>query len=327
MSGNFFRNFSAFTRFLAFEIVLAVGCRTASAGSYAAAENDPTNAYDAPIAGYVGTAGDGLVNSDTYSNPGNYINPVFKAWATSVVEYSPAAGVNATWQNSSHALGAVTGDNSGVVSLGDLSKTQISSGVSPGYITLGFSSSIRNGSGADFAVFENSFISAGGAGVAGQVFAELGYVEVSSDGVHFARFPSISLTSALVGAYGTVDPTNVYNLAGKSVNNYGESWGTPFDLDSLLTDATALALIAEGYLDLDSINYIRIVDIPGSGDYLDSEGNPIYDAWLTYGSGGFDLDAIGAINIVPEPGSVAMILVGLGFGFFFARRRLCVSGK
>ncbi|AKB27731.1 Chitin binding protein [Methanosarcina siciliae T4/M] len=52
-----------------------------------------------------------------------------------------------------------------------------------------------------------------------------------------------------------------------------------------------------GSVDLNSINYVRIVDIPGSGDFKDSQGNPIYDAWVTWGSGGLDLEAVGVINI------------------------------
>jgi PKD repeat protein len=50
-------------------------------------------------------------------------------------------------------------------------------------------------------------------------------------------------------------------------------------------------------VDLNSINYVRIVDIPGSGDFKDSQGNPIYDGWVTFGSGGLDLEAVGVINV------------------------------
>jgi hypothetical protein len=126
-------------------------------------------------------------------------------------------------------------------------------------------------------LFENTFISSSGGGV----FADLGYVEVSSDGVNFVRFPCVSLTPSAVGAYGTIDPTNVFNLIGKHVNAYGDSWGTPFDLSDV---------------NMDTISYIRIVDIPGSGAYLDSGGRPIYDPWVTIGSGGVDVEAMGAIS-------------------------------
>lgn len=293
------------------------------AGPYSTGLNNTNaGAIDAGIAGFIGAAGEGV--TATTSN-GNYVNPAFKGWATGVVDYSPAPGVAANWQNASNALGEVTGNNMGIVTLGDLRTTASLPSVDPtvkddaygfiGYddpsqITLSFSNAICNGSGADFAVFENGFIS----NSSGLLFAELGYVEVSSNGIDFARFPSVSLTKSLVGGYGCIDPTDVYNLVGKHVNAYGNSWGTPFDLDDLFDNS----LVVNGTVDLNNIGYMRIVDIPGSGDYKDSEGNPIYDAWVTYGSGGLDLEAVGVINTVPEPSSLIALMSGaiglIGFG-------------
>jgi hypothetical protein len=296
---------------------ITVSGQSVSAGIYSTAKaNETTDAPDAGIAGFVGDAGEGV--TATTSN-GNYVNPVFKGWATEVTDYSPAPGVASNWKTTTNALGAVTGNNMGIVTLGDLYSTSKLTTVdptittdnygfigydSPGSITLKFAHSITNGSGADFAVFENAFIS----NSSGLDFAELGYVDVSTDGVNFARFASVSLTSGTVGGYGCVDPTDVYNLAGKHVNAYGDSWGTPFDLGTLASDAS----VASGLVDLSQINYVRIVDIPGSGDYLDSLGNPIYDAWVTYGSGGLDLEAVGVINQVPEPGTLVGTLAAFG---------------
>lgn len=263
------------------------------AGPYSAALDDPSNPYDAPVPGFVGPYGEGkarlLQSGDSYMHPDNYVNPLFFGWAAGVADYSPASGVAGMWTDPSNALGPVTGDNFDIVSLGDLASPP--SGV-PGSITLTFDNPIQNKHGADFVVFENGFISAGGAGVAGQIFGELAYVEVSSDGVNFARMPSRSLTPALVGAYGTVDASNVFGLAGKHVNAYGDSWGTPFDL-SWLADHP---LVAGGQVNLDAITHIRIVDIPGDGFFKDTEGSPIYDAWVTIGSGGHDLEAVGVIS-------------------------------
>lgn len=252
----------------------------AFAGPYSLGLDDPDNEYDAPIPGFVGPSGTGSTGS------GNYLNPLFFAWAWQVINYSPAPGVAPSWSDPTLALGPVTGDNFDIVSLGDLNATQLNQGVPPGSITLQLAAPIANLSGADFAIFENAF------GTATSVFAELAFVEVSTDGVTFARFPSISLTSSPPGPYGTLNPADLYNLAGKHLNAYGQSWGTPFDLDDLLDHPAVLA----GWINLMEIHYIRLVDIPGSGAFTDSQGRPIYDAWLTFGSGGFDLEAIGAIS-------------------------------
>ena len=266
----------------------------ALAGPYSAAFNDPTNIFDAPVAGFVGPDGDGVTGGS------NYVNPEFLGWASDYVDYLPASYISSPyWMDPVKALGAVTGNHiESVVTLGDLDQTEINGGAAPGEITLIFDTPIRNGVGADLAVFENGLLESGPSAL----FAEFAYVEVSSDGVNFAPFASDSLTANPVSAYGTVDVTNVFNLAGKHINNgafegvAGDSWGTPFDLDDLVADP----LVTGGLLDLGAITHVKIVDIPGTGDFLDGDGAPIYDAWLTQGSGGFDLEAVGALNEWPD---------------------------
>lgn len=272
--------------------VLILSLSLRAQGPYSGGLNDPDNPYDAPVPGFVGPHGEGkarLLQWDgSFSNPDNILNPVFSGWATGVIEYAPAPSVAPEWDDPSNSIGPVTGDHFNIVSLGDLNATQLDSDPphTPGSITLEFTNPIRNFSGADFVVFENAI------GSQASVFAELAYVEVSTDGAVFARFPTRSLTEASVWAYGHIDPRNVYGLAGKHINASGESWGTPFDLSKLETHAHVI----NGTVDLNNINYIRIVDIPGRGDFLDSHEDPIYDAWLTSGSGGFDLEAVGAIS-------------------------------
>ena len=266
-------------------LIALLGGGLALAGPYASATNDIYSLYDAGVPGFVGRHGRG--RSPAASGvTNNYVNPAFVGWAEEVVDYFPAPGVAASWTNTTKALGRVTGINTDIISLGDLSTNQIATGAVPGSVTLKMSTPAADGDGPDLAVFENSFMSGSA------VFAELGYVEVSSDGTNFARFQSISLTTNRVGAYGTVKPDNVYNLAGKHVNAYGASWGTPFDLAELSSHSNVL----NGAVNLSAIRFVRIVDIPGSGDFLDSAGNPIYDAWLTTGSGGVDLEAVGVLN-------------------------------
>lgn len=260
------------------------------------------------VNGYVGEDGRHAEPADTNA----VINPIFRGWATSVVSYVPAPGVFAFWADPNKALGAATGNNLDIVSLGDLDQGQIGQGAEPGKITLSFSETIRDSNGYDFVVFENGLVSiynTGGGSVAGQMFAELGYVEVSSNGVDFVRFPSVSLTSGLVGMYGTIEISDVYNLTGKHPNGNGVCTGTPFDL----IDIAEEGIVVSGIVDINNINYVRIVDIPGSGDFGDeavkhidpdswpvwdfyANNHPIYDAWLTFESGGVDLEAVGVLE-------------------------------
>jgi hypothetical protein len=249
------------------------------------------------------------------------LNPIFRGWATEVVEYSPADQVlSGVWDDPTKALGPATGQSFDVVSLGELDQKEIAQGLAPGHITLAFGdphdpnnrAAIRNGQGYDFAVFENAFLSQFTTlqgSLKGQMAAELAYVEVSTNGRDFVRFPSVSLTPGAVGRYGTIEISNVYNLAGKHPNANGVCTGTPFDLEEL----AGHPLVVSGVVDLNDIRYVRIVDVPGSGDFHDdatacvapgtwpnwthySENHPIYDMWPTLGSGGFDLEAIGVLH-------------------------------
>ncbi|MBN2270360.1 MAG: hypothetical protein JXN61_07095 [Sedimentisphaerales bacterium] len=254
-------------------------------------------------------------HANPLADPGAVINPIFRAWATDVHEYAPSDDEwigSGVWNDPNKALGPATGDNFDIVSLGDLDAAEIADGVEPGRITLLFNDPIRNGSGYDFAVFENAFVSlynTAGGSVAGKMLAELGYVDVSSNGVDFVRFPSISLTPGTVGMYGTIEINDIHNLAGKHPNANGLCTGTPFDL----SDITADPLVADGTVDINDIRYVRIVDIPGSGDFLDEAAafidpttwptwdsyagsHPAYDAWVTFGSGGIDVEAVGVLN-------------------------------
>jgi hypothetical protein len=152
-----------------------------------------------------------------------------------------------------------------------------------GSAIMQFSNPISNGTGPDFAVFENSFSNG---------FLELAFVEVSSDGLSYVRFPASSFTqtSIQVGSFGELEATKLNNLAGKYIGNYG----TPFDLEDLKNHSS---------LDVNAVTHVKIIDVVGSIDTLygskDTAGNFINDPWPTaFGSSGFDLDAIGVINSV-----------------------------
>jgi hypothetical protein len=157
-----------------------------------------------------------------------------------------------------------------------------------GIAVLKFENPIRNGEGADFAVFENTFFSPANQDVF--AFCEFAFVEVSSDGESFFRFPAISAqqTESQINGFATVDINMYNNLAGM----HSAGYGTLFDLQEL--DGT------EG-LNTDSITHIRIIDVVGSinQDYgsVDSNGVLINDPYPTaWESGGFDLDAVAVIN-------------------------------
>ncbi|MBW3598460.1 MAG: DUF4465 domain-containing protein, partial [Planctomycetes bacterium] len=200
-------------------------------------------------------------------------DPAFVAWSTGWKDYAPGANVDATWKTPEKALGQAVASGFDIVALGD-----------SGEITLTFDRPIRNGPGADFAVFENSF---------SDTFLELAFVEASSDGVTFFRIANDSLTEDPVGAFGAVDPTNITGYGGK----YRQGFGVPFDLEELAG--------ASPLLNVNRVTHVKIVDIKGDGSTLDSGGDPIYDVHPTTGSGGFDLDAVGVVHAAEYAESLA----------------------
>lgn len=201
----------------------------------------------------------------------------FVAWASGIVlERGPMQiGVDSlgfAWVGNEEEGIGKAGSN-GVICLGD-----------GGMATATFDTPISNGPGYDFAVFENSFD--------GQ-FLELAFVEVSSDGEHFVRFPSFSDSDTLpgTGSFGYTQPEKIHNLAGK----YPVFYGTPFDLQELWGTPE---------LDINRISHVRVVDVIGTmvPDWAsrDVRGRKIADPWPTpFPSGGFDLDAIGVIHTAP----------------------------
>jgi hypothetical protein len=208
-------------------LVLAISSSVASAGPYAPPAGKPNS-------------------TAIYMD-----DPNFVAWATGItiqrgyVNISEPSLGYVSYGNYSNALGKAEGDIYSVVSLGD-----------GGIATLTFEYPITNGPGYDFAVFENSF---------SDDFLELAFVEVSSDGNHFFRFNSVSLTptNTQIDNAGSVDTTNINNLAGK----YRAGYGTPFDLEEL-KDVNSL-------LDVNSITHVRIIDVVGYVQPADFSGDGI----------------------------------------------------
>ena len=203
----------------------------------------------------------------------------FVGWATGcTVEAgpmniaNPSLGVAGAGYPAENAIGVPDGTY-GVACLGD-----------GGCATLTFASPICDREGPDFAVFENGFKSGN------YWFLEIAFVEVSSDGEHFFRFPAITYVpyETQLGGFATMDPAMIHNFAGK----YGAFYGTPFDLDEIDDDPL---------LDKENILYVRVIDVVGCIDpayaTYDSQGHPVNDPWPTpFASSGYDLDAVGVIH-------------------------------
>ena len=231
----------------------------------------PPDPEHGPFCGGVGTDGCNAIAADDNQ---------FVAWATSVVltrgpqDISNPNSPLASFGDETNAIGPATPNNSmDAVSLGD-----------GGSALVTFERPIQNGEGPDFAVFEND-INGG--------FLELAFVEVSSDGVHFVRFPATSLTQTetQTGSFALTDPTFINNLAGKFQIGYG----TPFDLEELADSAN---------INIDSIVYVRIIDVVGNIDpqyaTYDAFGHIVNDPWPTdFNSCGFDLTGVGVIHQKP----------------------------
>jgi hypothetical protein len=207
-------------------------------------------------------------------------DPRIKGWATQVVDYWRPSGIN--FGTPDLVLGQ-PGGTFDVLSLGD-----------SGWIIVTFDQPIGNGDGPDFAVWENGFISRTPGFDPGLLWAEFMFVEVSTDGVNFIRFPSVNLIPHPIGGFGCIDPTYVHNVAGKHPNgNDDRDQGTPFDLN-ILQDHP---LVTNGTVDLNNILYVKLIDVVGDGSTYDSLGNPMYDPYPTpFGTGGADLDAVGVLN-------------------------------
>ena len=200
----------------------------------------------------------------------------FIAWATGCTVtrgYQNIANPSTGYATGGDISSPVGKANRSVLCLGD-----------GGSAILTFLQPITDGPGADFAIFENSF---------NDSFLELAFVEVSSDGVNYHRFPATSNTqdTLQLDNAAEMDARKINNLAGKHMALYG----TPFNLEELSGISG---------LDIHHITHIKIIDVVGSIQSafasVDMNGNTINDPWPTeFAIGGFDLDAVGVIHQAP----------------------------
>ncbi|MFI5377823.1 MAG: hypothetical protein ACHRHE_00835 [Tepidisphaerales bacterium] len=238
-------------------------------------------------------------------------------FATQVINTVVGAAQPAYFSDPARALG---GPQGGGATVGGTDVYTLGVG---GSLTLGFDNGpaprvIRDQPGPDFIVFENPFYAGGDPA---SCFSELMYVEVSSNGVDFARFPVVSNTPGPVPAYGTINPADVSGfggvhpvLANVKTNNINPfdpavAGGDAFDLADLRNNP----LVASGNVNLNAIRQVRLVDVIGDGRDSDSNGHPIYDP-TGPGNNGADVDAIAVIN--GGPLTVSAKLIGAASGSF-----------
>ncbi|MBD3222041.1 hypothetical protein GF314_12450 [bacterium] len=206
-------------------------------------------------------------------------DPALVIWASSVVEIQrgPIDHADPDGELASHGEPTdLLGPDGTAVSLGD-----------HGWITVGFDEPLADGPGDDLVVFENGFAAGG------LVYAEMAFVEVSTDGETFARLPALCRNGEPTGSYDAVDPALYYNLAGNHVG------GTAYDLQDLMVAGDPAVI--SGEVDLLAIRYVRLVDVIGDlgpGGTVDHLGRPVSDPYPTaFASGGFDATGVAGINL------------------------------
>ncbi|MBP1629590.1 MAG: aggregation factor core protein MAFp3, isoform [Bacteroidetes bacterium] len=189
-------------------------------------------------------------------------NPNVNSWAKGVQvkrgTISNSSTVYASFGKPYMAQGRPDSTTTSAISLGNRGEAIVT-----------FDRPIINGNGYDFAVYENSF---------SPTYLELAFVEVSSDGINYFRFPAISNASSEQN----INPTLINNLAGK----YQVGYGTPFDLSTIPNNIL---------LDKSNVRFVKLIDVIGGQD-TDINGNIIYDASSGGYSTGFDFTGICIIN-------------------------------
>ena len=209
-------------------------------------------------------------------------------FATSVVDFQQGPGSGLF--DPAVALGGPRGGG-----LGSGSVDVVSLGVG-GHVTLGFDVTITDGPGADFIVFENGFE------FGGAVFAEVAFVEVSSNGVDFARLPSrYDGPPGPLPPFGNVPYGSFTGLVGgvPVLANVDSNMIDPLDPavgggDAYdLTSLVGHPLVASGLVQLDAIREVRIVDAEAGVD-TDSNGVLVWDNGGALGSA--DIDAVAVIH-------------------------------
>lgn len=170
-----------------------------------------------------------------------------------------------------------------------------------GQVVLELEIPLFDGVGTDLLVCENPFTITGSDW---DTYVELFTVEVSSDGNHWARFPtdfdgppgpylqgSIQLGTDLTDFDGFAGVVPVFaNPPLFDDMNVVEAGGDAFDFAALAADPQVLG----GFVDLEDITHVRLTDVI-AGTTLDDDGDVIWDCGNPNFSAA-DLDAVVGIN-------------------------------
>lgn len=226
-------------------------------------------------------------------------------YADQVISYTPGTGANASYQNTSAALGAPL--SSATIMAPPFATTDIVGVGNGGQLTLGFNTPILNSpsghaGGMDFTIFGNDFFTLSGSTISG-VFDHTGLtVWVSQDNITYYQLAAPYGADDYYPTAGSGDPSLPINPS--------------FTLSTFVgqTSAQALSLYNGS---------------AGGASYSiswaeDSGGHPVNLSSVSYiqiqGTSGFGyVDAISRVQDVPEPLSGGLLLTG--FGLILSRRR------
>lgn len=172
-----------------------------------------------------------------------------------------------------------------------------------GEVVLELDTKAWDGPGTDLIVFENPFIVAGSFWDA---YVDALYVEVSSNGTDFARFPNdfdgpagpylsgsfqLGADVAYYDGFAGVLPVNAFPPTVEPLDVV-KAGGDAFDLE----DLAAHPLVLTGHLDLQKVTHIRLIDVE-AGVNMDDAGDVIWDCGFPDFASA-DVDAVVAVNSV-----------------------------
>lgn len=181
-----------------------------------------------------------------------------------------------------------------------------------GEVVLRLEAAAEDGPGADLAVYENPFLVIGGS--PSDTWSECLFVEVSTNGADWARFPTrysgppgphagpqgqmVGVQAEWFRGFAGVTPVAANPGAGIQPYDVVPAGGDLFDLAELSDHP----LVLSDDIDLNRIRYVKLIDVVGGLD-SDDLGTPVWDA----GDPAFstaDVDAICALNNEENTGAL-----------------------